>query len=154
MIACYAADWRIMIKPLPKHLRAFNYPRNGGVSRAAKGADCKSSYFTFCINGHSEKNRQILLNHINSLGGISECRRRALLAARCVTCPGSSASQPLETRGVPAAISHWPASESGISGKDAVRVAEDMANRGPVQVAASDDVQRHWPLLCRLPAPN
>ena len=70
-----------MIKPLPKHLRAFNYPRNGGVSRAAKGADCKSSYFTFCINGHSEKNRQILLNHINSLGGISECRRRALLAA-------------------------------------------------------------------------
>jgi hypothetical protein len=30
-------------KPLPKALRMFNYRRSGGVSRAAKGADCKSA---------------------------------------------------------------------------------------------------------------
>jgi CHAD domain len=32
---------------LLKHLRAFNYPRSGGVSRAAKGADCKSAGLAF-----------------------------------------------------------------------------------------------------------
>jgi hypothetical protein len=29
--------------PLPKALRVFNYPLCGGVSRVAKGADCKSA---------------------------------------------------------------------------------------------------------------
>jgi hypothetical protein len=32
-----------MTKPLPKTLRVFNYRLCGGVSRAAKGADCKSA---------------------------------------------------------------------------------------------------------------
>jgi hypothetical protein len=32
-----------MTKPLPKELRVFNYRRSGGVSRVAKGADCKSA---------------------------------------------------------------------------------------------------------------
>jgi hypothetical protein len=36
-----------------------------------------------------------------------------------------------------------------ISGKEAVRVAEDMASRGPVRVVAKDRL-----LPCRLPAPN
>jgi len=31
---------RLLRKPLP----LFNYPHSGGVSRAAKGADCKSSF--------------------------------------------------------------------------------------------------------------
>jgi hypothetical protein len=32
-----------MTKPLPNLLRLFKYTRDGGVSRAAKGADCKSA---------------------------------------------------------------------------------------------------------------
>ena len=32
-----------MTPPLPNHLRTNNYPRCGGVSRVAKGADCKSA---------------------------------------------------------------------------------------------------------------
>ena len=32
-----------MTKPLLKALRVFNYRPRGGVSRAAKGADCKSA---------------------------------------------------------------------------------------------------------------
>jgi hypothetical protein len=32
-----------MTKPLPKTLRVFNYRLCGGVSRVAKGADCKSA---------------------------------------------------------------------------------------------------------------
>ena len=75
MIACYAADWRIMIKPLPKHLRAFNYPRNGGVSRAAKGADCKSDNFAFPLNGFSEKLGQFGPSPLNKLADNSECSR-------------------------------------------------------------------------------
>ena len=32
-----------MTKSLPNALRVFNYRRSGGVTRAAKGADCKSA---------------------------------------------------------------------------------------------------------------
>ena len=32
-----------MTPPLPNHLRTNNYRRRGGVSRVAKGADCKSA---------------------------------------------------------------------------------------------------------------
>jgi hypothetical protein len=32
-----------MTKPLPKALGMFNYRLSGGVSRVAKGADCKSA---------------------------------------------------------------------------------------------------------------
>ena len=32
---------------LPNHLTAFTYARGGGVSRVAKGADCKSAGLAF-----------------------------------------------------------------------------------------------------------
>jgi hypothetical protein len=57
---------------LPNHLRTNNYWRCGGVSRVAKGADCKSDHFALVINRHSEKDGKFGHNSINRLGRISE----------------------------------------------------------------------------------
>src|ERR1700676_2688857 len=47
------------------HCGALSTPRDGGVSRAAKGADCKASSFLFVAKGHSEKSPEIALFSIN-----------------------------------------------------------------------------------------
>lgn len=61
---------------LPNPLPAFTYARGGGVSRVAKGADCKSDQFAFRLNKHSEKTAKSAPNRINSLHGVSERRER------------------------------------------------------------------------------
>src|ERR1700730_980957 len=47
--------------------------RYGGVSRAAKGADCKSDQFSFLRNGCSENHGKFSPSPINSLASVSEC---------------------------------------------------------------------------------
>jgi hypothetical protein len=44
----------------------------GGVSRVAKGADCKSGLFSLLIKRHSEKTGKFSHNGISRLGRISE----------------------------------------------------------------------------------
>jgi hypothetical protein len=73
------AGWTTTVL-LPNPLPMFTYARGGGVSRVAKGADCKSDHFGFCINKHSEKIAKSLSNHINRLAAISEWRRRRIAA--------------------------------------------------------------------------
>jgi hypothetical protein len=59
---------------LPNPLRMFSYARGGGVSRVAKGADCKSGQLSIPFNGHSEDSAEFALKAINRLAAISERR--------------------------------------------------------------------------------
>jgi hypothetical protein len=47
-----------MTSLLPDLLRWLRNPRSGGVSRVAKGADCKSERVAISIKTHSEKSRK------------------------------------------------------------------------------------------------
>jgi hypothetical protein len=51
---------------------ALGTRRDGGVSRVAKGADCKSPGFGFPFNGNSENLSKFGLFPINRLGRVSE----------------------------------------------------------------------------------
>src|ERR1700730_1327748 len=54
--------------------------RCGGVSRAAKGADCKSDRFALWLNVSSEKSAKFTRSSANRLARVSERERSILLA--------------------------------------------------------------------------
>jgi hypothetical protein len=68
----FATTDGMMTRLLLNSLRCLRYARSGGVSRVAKGADCKSPNFAFRINVNSEKSRKFDPFLINRLERVSE----------------------------------------------------------------------------------
>jgi hypothetical protein len=93
----------MMMRLLLNSLRCLRYARSGGVSRVAKGADCKATSFCCLFNGLSDKMFTFDSFPISRLGAASErfgLVRLALRVAR-FSAPRNKPQIPMAMRATP-----------------------------------------------------